>query len=627
VGVVSVSHAQRVKNIGAWLIGYSVFIIFAIVISYYLNSLPPGESELSTGFFIESDAVLLAELSLDNPIPVSLPDMSTADRLGVTEGWYVIPVPFNRSSFTDDKLAVYLPTVGQNAEVFLNDRWLGNGGRMQPPVDRNFNSPLLLNFDKKNLSDENNTIYLRLKGALPLWTYLGKVYIGTEAALRPVQKKQQLLRVNVIIFTSIALVFTSIFTATLWFLRRGVRESYYLWYACAEVLWAAHDTNLFLKQVPFPDSVWESLVPLTIGWSILSFTCFFHRYIGGYNKNIDRLILVAGIGLSLPFIYQELAWVAFYGYKIWLVFVLLVGLYGGGFVLKNYIKTRDHNVLLMIFAALVMIAFGIHDWLAVIGILPPSSPFIMYISAILIIMVISSLLIRRFVESLNVVEHYNEELRAEVLKKEQQLRLEHQKTQKLQKQQVLNDERERIMRDIHDGIGGQLVGTLAAIDSPDITIQQVKGNLQMALQDLRMVIDSLDGDAQDISTILGTLRMRLGGLLRQANIKLIWDVHDLPQQEEFGPEKALSMMRIVQEAITNVIKHSGATELTVSAYPEVRDGREVTVVSVRDNGCGMAGDGVRGRGLYNMEARAKRMGALFEISPGKSQGTLMKLIF
>lgn len=619
-------HAHRVKNIDAWLIGYSVFIVFAILISYYLNNLPPKENELSKGFFIASDAEVLSELSLHYSTPVSLPDMHTANRLDVTEGWYAIPVPFNRSSFNSDKLAVYLPTLGQNAEVFLNDLWLGNGGRMQAPVDRNFNSPLLFNFDKKNLLNKNNTLYLHLKGTLPLWTYLGKVYIGPESVLKPIQKQQKLLRVNIIIFTSIALLFTSIFTATLWFLRRGVRESYYLWYAFAELLWAAHDTNLFLKRLPFPDSLWESLVPLTIGWSILSFIFFFHRYIGSYNKNIDRFILIAGIGLSLPFLHQELAWVAFYGYKIWLVFVLLAGLYGGGFIINNYLKTRDQNVLLMIFAAAVMVAFGIHDWLAVIGVLPPNSPFIMYISAILIIMVISSLLIRRFVESLNVVEHYNEELRAEVLKKEQQLRLEHQKTQTLQKQQVLNDERERIMRDIHDGIGGQLVGTLAAIDSPDITIKQVKGNLQVALQDLRMVIDSLDGDAQDISTILGTLRMRLGGLLRQANIKLIWDVRDLPQQEEFGPEKALSMMRIVQEAITNVIKHSGATELTVSAYAEIRYGREVAVVSVRDNGCGMAGDGNRGRGLYNMEARAKRMGAVFEIGSGE-RGALMELIF
>lgn len=620
-------HAHRVKNIGAWLIGYSVFIVFAILISYSLNNLPPKESELSKGFFIESDAEVLSELTLHYSTPVVLPDMQTADRLGVTEGWYVIPVPFDKSSFDSNKLAVYLPTLGQNAEVFLNDRWLGNGGRMQPPIDRNFNSPLLFNFDKKSLSNENNTIYLHLKGTLPLWTYLGKVYIGPEDVLKPIQKKQQLLRVNIIIFTSIALVFTSIFTATLWFLRRGVRESYYLWYAFAELLWAVHDTNLFLKRVSLPDSVWESLVPLTIGWSILSFIFFFHRYIGGYNKTIDRFILVAGIGLSLPFLYQELSWVAFYGYKVWLAFVLLIGLYGGAFILKNYITTRDQNVLLMIFSAVIMIAFGIHDWLAVIGFLSPSSPFIMYISAILIIMVISSLLIRRFVESLNVVEHYNEELRTEVLKKEQQLLLEHQKMQKLQKQQVLNNERERIMRDIHDGIGGQLVGTLAAIDSPDITIKQVKGNLQVALQDLRMVIDSLDGDAQDISTILGTLRMRLGGLLRQANIKLIWDVQDLPRQEEFGPEKALSMMRIVQEAITNVIKHSGATELTVSAYPDIRDGREVVVVSVRDNGCGMKEGEIFGRGLLNMEYRARNIEAVFELASQKGSGTSVQFFF
>lgn len=617
---------QRINNLTLWFCGYLAFIAFAIFISYYLNAQPPSTSALHQATYVASDVDHPKDLQRNLYTDVTLPDMKTAELQERTEGWYVIPIPKNKASFDVSRLCIYLPVVNLNVEVFLNDKWLGNGGRMESPVDRNFNRPLIYNFDRNDLNENNNVFYVRVKGLLPRWTYLGGVYIAPESTLYPIYEKQKLLRVNLIIFTSIALVFTSLFTAILWLLRRKKEETYYLWYSFAEMLWAVHDTNLFIKRIPVSDSLWESLVTLTIGWSILSFILFIHRYTGNYSEKVDQGILWLGIAFTIPFGYQDFEWVVFYGYQVWMFYVLSVGIYGGVFLLRSYIKTKNQNLLMMLFAGTVMIAFGVHDLLATLAILPPSSPYIMSISALLIILVISSLLIRRFVESLKVVEHYNESLQEKVLLREKQLRLEYQKTQKLQKRQVLNDERERMMRDIHDGIGGHLVTTLAAIDSSDATIGQVKENLTIALQDLRLIIDSLDGESQELTVILGTLRVRLEGLLQQANIKLIWQVEDLPMLEEFGPEKALNTMRIVQEAITNVIKHSGASELIVAAYPEVLDGKQFTVVSIADNGFGFDYNrSLIGRGILNMKSRAIKIGAQLVVEKNAPNGALIKL--
>jgi signal transduction histidine kinase len=160
-----------------------------------------------------------------------------------------------------------------------------------------------------------------------------------------------------------------------------------------------------------------------------------------------------------------------------------------------------------------------------------------------------------------------------------------------------------------------------------MTMKEVKNNLKIALQDLRLVIDSLDGDAQDITTILGTLRMRLGDLLKKGNIELIWKVQDLPMLEEFGPEKSLNTMRIIQEAITNVIKHSGATRLTISTYSLEKNGGILAIVEITDNGCGMIKGTPMGRGLYNMKQRAQRMDALIEIKLKNKTGVSVLLVF
>jgi len=454
--------------------------------------------------------------------------------------------------------------------------------------------------------------------------YLGKVYLGTEKILRPIYNKQKILRINLIIFTTIALIFTSLFTAFLWLLRR--KNTYYLWYSLAELLWAGHDANLFVKTVPFSDVVWEAFVPLSFGWSVLCFVFFIHRYSKSYSHKIDRFILFLGIIFSLPFLFLDLTESIFYGYKIWFLFILFVGIYISWFMIKNYQKTKNQNILLMIFATLVSLIFGFHDLLAALAILPPSSPFILYLSAFLIILTISSILLRQFVESLDIVENYNKELQQQVKEKEILLKKEYTKIQELLKQQILIKERERIMRDIHDGIGGQLVTTIAAIDSPEMTKLNVKNNLKLALQDLRMVIDSLDGNEQDITTILGTLRIRLGNLLKKANIKLIWKVQDLPMLETFGPENSLNIMRIFQEAITNVIKHSGATELTISTYSKESNGELLAIVEIADNGCGISNANTLGRGLKNMKQRAKLIGALLEISNGE-RGIVVLLVF
>ena len=615
----------RVKNIEIWIGIYIIYIIFSVYISYYLNKVPPQSSELSSAVFIKSNVDTPQELSVNAVTPVDLPDLYTAKKLGIIEGWYVIPIPPQISVLQNQKLSIYIPFLGHNVEVFINNQWLGNGGGMQSPIDRNTNYPLIFSFDKQQLRVDNNKIYIHLKSTHPEWMYLGKVYLGSEELLRPIYNKQKILRINLIIFTTIALVFTSVFTMLLWILRR--KDTYYLWYSVAELLWAAHDTNLFLKKVPFSDLVWEAFIPLSFGWSILCFVFFIHRYIEDYNKKIDRFILISGITLSIPFFLLDLSEIIFYGYKIWFIFMIFIGFYILSFMLKTYRKTKNQNILLMIFATLITLFFGIHDLLVVTTVLPLSSPYILYLAASLVILIISSILLRRFVESLNIVEYYNEELQQQVKQKTQELKQENKRNQKLQKQQILSEERERIMRDIHDGIGGQLVTTLAAIDNPDMTIKGVKNSLKLALQDLRMVIDSLDGDEQDITTILGTLRMRLGYLLKKADIKLVWKVQDLPMLETFGPEKSLSTMRIIQEAITNVIKHSNATILTISTYTKDQHGEILAIVEVADNGCGMTHTSSLGRGLNNMKQRAQRMDALLEVKNESNKGMAILLVF
>ncbi|WP_300176234.1 ATP-binding protein [Rhodoferax sp.] len=108
--------------------------------------------------------------------------------------------------------------------------------------------------------------------------------------------------------------------------------------------------------------------------------------------------------------------------------------------------------------------------------------------------------------------------------------------------------------------------------------------------------------------LLATLRFRLEPRLEASGINLVWEVQSVPKLEWLDPKNALHILRILQEAFTNIIKHTHCTEITVTTAV---DGPWV-VATVRDNGSGFALDEALtrgGKGLANQLRRAEAIGA------------------
>lgn len=99
--------------------------------------------------------------------------------------------------------------------------------------------------------------------------------------------------------------------------------------------------------------------------------------------------------------------------------------------------------------------------------------------------------------------------------------------------------------------------------------------------------------------------------------------HDLLLQDiEVGGEAATALYRICQEALTNVLRHSGASRVTVTLEEKNRR----IVLTVRDNGCGVTPEqvfGSRSLGLIGMRERAYMLGGRVKIRRGRQGGTLV----
>jgi signal transduction histidine kinase len=213
--------------------------------------------------------------------------------------------------------------------------------------------------------------------------------------------------------------------------------------------------------------------------------------------------------------------------------------------------------------------------------------------------------------------------RREVESLSQQLNLKQAQLQDAEHERGVMSERQRLLRDMHDGVGASLISALKMIELGQMSLDEAAQVLRECLDDLRLVIDSLEPIDHDLVTLLATLRYRLGDRLDRAGIVIEWAMADAPPLPWLHAPQALEVLRIVQEALANVLKHSRATRVRVSLALEEMPERDASLVlRVEDDGVGFdSAATASGRGLRHMRQRAIQIGGLFSIEAKPGNGT------
>jgi signal transduction histidine kinase len=237
------------------------------------------------------------------------------------------------------------------------------------------------------------------------------------------------------------------------------------------------------------------------------------------------------------------------------------------------------------------------------------------------------ILTRRFVRSLNETEALNTGLEQRVAERHAELEREQANLQALTQQQAVSEERERIMSDMHDGIGAQLIATLGRVEHGDMTSKQVAAALRACIDDLRLAIDSLEPSDGDLLSVLGNLRYRLEGRLKASGIALDWQIGEVPKLAGLTPRHVLHVLRILQEAFTNVLEHAQASRIRVSTAVDAQRVK----IDVSDDGRGFAVDEAErdsstAHGLAKMRGRANALGGELLVMPTPHGTTLSLLV-
>jgi signal transduction histidine kinase len=194
--------------------------------------------------------------------------------------------------------------------------------------------------------------------------------------------------------------------------------------------------------------------------------------------------------------------------------------------------------------------------------------------------------------------------------------------------QAVVEERKRFTRDIHDGIGGQLVSLLWRVRYETVPAEELASELESGIADLRLVADALDEGPVSLSVALWNFSVRARQQLDAASITFTWELPSDFDVDWHDARRVLSLYRMLQECVTNVVRHAKAKHLFIRFKQILYVEKPYIEVIIEDDGIGFnPTERPSGRGLTNLKTRTEKMQGTIKIRPAPSgTGTQIQLL-
>lgn len=497
--------------------------------------------------------------------------------------------------------------------VSLNGVQLSRDLSLAEPLTRAWNTPRYWQVAPLLLKAGLNVLLVRVSGLAAYQPGLGPVKRGTPADISARYTYEYWLRHDLQLFSLAVSVTLGCFFLALWMLRR--RESEFGWFGLMSLTWCLYASNQ-VKDSSWPfDSTdaWQAAVSIMFLAYSACFTMFVLR---SGTRRYPRLELaiwsMVAVGAVAMYLtphdrMQEMRAV---------LALIPVLTYIGSGLLFLYFSWCHREIDRLILAACIAatIVFCIHDLLVFVKVLDSNiyySAFASQIQTVSMALVLGW----RFVANLSRIERFNDELHVAVESAKGELAQTLKRQHELEVVNARLGERLNLAHDLHDGLGGTLVSSIATLEHAPGSIPSSRflTILKELRDDLRIIIDTASSyqlAETSLAEMLAPLRHRLGVLFESQHIVCRWQLSGI-EHCYLPTAQSLDIIRILQEGLTNVLKHSHADNVHV----ELRDDADGLMLEIRDNGLGfdlVALENQTGTGMKSMQMRAHRLGGSLE---------------
>ncbi|WP_266171363.1 sensor histidine kinase [Dyella subtropica] len=507
----------------------------------------------------------------------------------------------------DSPLALYgarIKTDGTIA-VYVNGR-LVYRAQEQGPLWNGTRTPLWVVLDRPANSAPLSEILIRLEHTQGTRVAVSSLWLGPVETLKVRYHLRQWLQQELPAILSMAFLTIGIFALFVWFRRRH-ETSYLLFFnlAVTSFLRSLH----FYMGVPIANDWFAWLTVNSLLWLVLVvhfFLCQLHgRQLTWFTRALVGVTGMVGV-LTLPVlaVLPNTPKVTPLIYPIAALMGASVGWVGG----VNAWRRRSNEGVLVAIGVGICTLLGVSDWLLQNNFVSPEGWYFGAYSNAITFGIFGTLMYRRYVNAIAEVERANANLAQRLQQREAELEQSHQQLREIEQRQLLSDERQRLMQDMHDGLGSTLISAIRSVEQGGMRGADVSQLLKDCMDDLKLAIDSMEPVEADLLLLLATLRFRLEPRMESADVALLWEVKELPALDWLDPSSALNILRIVQECIANTLRHTRATRIRVATAME-----EAGVqVIIEDNGQGFdvaaTLERANGRGLRNQQRRAQAIG-------------------
>jgi signal transduction histidine kinase len=189
---------------------------------------------------------------------------------------------------------------------------------------------------------------------------------------------------------------------------------------------------------------------------------------------------------------------------------------------------------------------------------------------------------------------------------------------------VSEDERKRISKDLHDGIGQEMAALKMAINhikdketdaSKKIELEKISSNFSKSADEIRTISHQMMPRSLMENGLLEAIDDLLKGSFEYSKIEYKFEHFDV--NERFNERIEISLYRVLQELVTNIIKHSNAKMVNLLLYKQ----DQKLVLLIEDNGIGMQNKSKKGHGVLNIKSRVDMVNGTINYEPSVNSGT------
>jgi two-component system sensor histidine kinase UhpB len=559
---------------------------------------------------------------------IRLPDEWPASANGQTgEVWYRLALNMpNPADLAQAALyGLYVERACSVLQVWLNGQLIHDDGHFDAPVSRNCHRPQLVSVASALLRAGANTLDLRVRGhALDEVSSrqraggLSVVEFGSFETMAAHHARRLLFAIRLPEVMSGALALMGSFMFVMGWFNRA--QSYLAYFGALMVGWSLLLARLWVPDLPVDNATTELALASLMSFLSLAAVQFLMRYAGLrlYWLNLALPLQCLLMPLSL--------WAAgptnlYAAAGIWSV-LLTVQVGAAALHYLARARTQHHLQFWSMTALLAVLALSLgvsftEQALAIdarIGYVAELLPALGFLA-------LGLRLVEQYGRAFQSVEQNHAELEVRIREATAQIERNFAQLSELKVEQVTDRERKRIAADLHDDLGAKLLTIVHTSDS-----ERISTLAREALEEMRLSVRGLTGKPAKLIDALGDWRAEVVARLSQSGVQGEWSSpadEDIPQT--LSSRAYVQTTRILREAVSNIIKHSGASQCSVRCTVADNDFQLV----IQDNGRGIPteldGRLDKGHGMASMKGRAKQLHGQCLVESGPGYGTVIRL--